>query len=40
MINKRLGEIVLRTQNLDSMKNFYRDVIELDEYNTLGSATF
>jgi hypothetical protein len=40
MINKRLGGIVLQTPNLNSMKNFYCDVIELYEYKTRGSATF
>ncbi len=37
---KRLGELVLRSANTQALVEFYRDVIGLERYATLGSATF
>ena len=37
---KRLGELVLRSANAEALIEFYRDVIGLELYATLGSATF
>ncbi len=37
---KRLGEIVLRSENAQALVEFYRDVIGLEPYATIGSATF
>ena len=37
---KRLGELVLRSANAKGLIAFYRDVIGLETYATLGSATF
>ncbi len=37
---KRLGELVLRSANAQALVEFYRDVIGLEPYATLGSATF
>lgn len=37
---KRLGELVLRSTNAQALVEFYRDVIGLEPYATLGSATF
>lgn len=40
MIRKRLGEIVLRTGQIDALKRFYRDLIGLEEYCQIGTAQF
>ncbi len=40
MIEKRLGEIVIRTPNLQTMLAFYRDVIELEPFKTQGNNHF
>jgi catechol-2,3-dioxygenase len=37
---KRLGELVLRSDNPPALIEFYRDVIGLEPYATIGSATF
>ena len=37
---KRLGELVLRSANAPALVEFYRDVIGLEPYATIGSATF
>jgi len=37
---KRLGELVLRSSNAKALVAFYRDVICLEPYATIGSATF
>jgi len=37
---KRLGELVLRSTNAQALVEFYRDVIGLEPYATLGRATF
>ena len=37
---KRIGEIVLRSENVPALVAFYRAVIGLEPYATLGSATF
>jgi catechol-2,3-dioxygenase len=37
---KRIGEIALRSENAPALVEFYRDVIGLEPYASLGSATF
>jgi catechol-2,3-dioxygenase len=37
---KRLGELVLRSANPRSLVEFYRDILGLELYATIGSATF
>ena len=37
---KRLGELVLRTSNAPQLADFYRDVIGLEPFATMGNATF
>lgn len=37
---KRLGELVLRTANVDKLTEFYRDVIGLEPYASFGSNRF
>ena len=37
---KRLGELVLRSANAQALVEFYRDVIGLEPYAMLGTATF
>ncbi len=37
---KRLGELVLRSTNSQTLVEFYRDIIGLEPYATLGNATF
>jgi catechol-2,3-dioxygenase len=37
---KRLGELVLRSANAPALVEFYRDVIGLETYAAIGSATF
>lgn len=38
--NKRLGELVLRSENAPELVDFYREVIGLELFNQVGSATF
>ena len=40
MVEKHLGEIVLRTPNMPKMLTFYRDVIELEPVMELGAMHF
>jgi len=40
MVEKRIGEIVIRTPNIQKMLAFYRDVIDLEPFKVLGSAQF
>jgi len=40
MTQKRLGEVVLRTTQIDAMKRFYREIIGLEEYRKIGTAQF
>ena len=40
MVEKRLGEIVIRTPNMQKMLEFYRDVIELEPFKMLGDMQF
>jgi catechol 2,3-dioxygenase-like lactoylglutathione lyase family enzyme len=40
MVEKRIGEIVIRTPNMQKMVAFYRDVIDLEPFKTLGSMQF
>lgn len=37
---KRLGELVLRSTDSQTLVEFYRDIIGLEPYATLGNATF
>lgn len=37
---KRLGELALRTSSVEAMTAFYRDVIGLELYATVGSTNF
>jgi catechol-2,3-dioxygenase len=37
---KRIGELVLRSENAEALVKFYRDVIGLEPYASIGSATF
>ena len=40
MVEKRIGEIVIRTPNMQEMLVFYRDVIELEPFKVMGSMHF
>ena len=40
MVEKRLGEIVIRTPNMQKMLVFYRDVIELEPFKVSGNMQF
>lgn len=40
MVEKRLGEIVIRTPNMQQMAIFYRDVIGLEPFKVLGTMQF
>ncbi len=40
MVEKRLGEIVIRTPNMQKMLIFYRDVVELELFKVSGSMQF
>ncbi len=37
---KRLGELVLRTSNVDTLADFYRDVIGLEPFASFGNNRF
>ena len=40
MVEKRIGEIVIRTPNMQKMLAFYRDVIDLEPFKVLGTMQF
>jgi catechol 2,3-dioxygenase-like lactoylglutathione lyase family enzyme len=40
MVEKRLGEVVIRTPNMQQMVAFYRDVIDLEPFKVLGTMQF
>ena len=40
MVEKRIGEIVIRTPNMQKMLAFYRDVIDLEPFKTSGTMQF
>jgi catechol 2,3-dioxygenase-like lactoylglutathione lyase family enzyme len=40
MVEKFIGEIVIRTPNMQKMVAFYRDVIELELFKTMGTMQF
>ncbi|MEP6984010.1 MAG: VOC family protein [Chloroflexota bacterium] len=40
MVEKQIGEIVIRTPNMQKMVAFYRDVIELELFKTMGTMQF
>jgi catechol 2,3-dioxygenase-like lactoylglutathione lyase family enzyme len=40
MVEKRIGEIVIRTPNMQKMVAFYRDVIALEPFKVSGTAQF
>ena len=40
MVEKQIGEIVIRTPNLQKMVAFYRDVIGLEPFKVLGTMQF
>jgi catechol 2,3-dioxygenase-like lactoylglutathione lyase family enzyme len=40
MVEKRLGEVVIRTPNMQKMVAFYRDVIDLEPFKDLGNMQF
>ena len=40
MVEKCIGEIVIRTPNMQKMVAFYRDVIDLEPFKALGTMQF
>src|SRR5215207_1914205 len=40
MVEKRLGEIVIRTPNMQKMVAFYRDVIDLEPFKVSATMQF
>ena len=40
MVEKQIGEIVIRTPNMQEMAAFYRDVIELEPFKVMGTMQF
>jgi len=40
MAEKIIGEIVIRTPNMQKMAAFYRDVVELDPFKVMGTMQF
>jgi catechol 2,3-dioxygenase-like lactoylglutathione lyase family enzyme len=40
MVEKHIGEIVIRTPNMQKMVAFYRDVIELEPFKVMGTMQF
>ncbi len=40
MVEKQIGEIVIRTPNMQKMPEFYRDVVELEPFKTMGTMQF
>jgi catechol 2,3-dioxygenase-like lactoylglutathione lyase family enzyme len=40
MVEKYIGEIVIRTPNMQKMVAFYRDVVELEPFKVMGTMQF
>ncbi len=40
MVRKQLGEVVIRTPNMQQMVEFYRDVIGLEPFKVMGTMQF
>jgi catechol 2,3-dioxygenase-like lactoylglutathione lyase family enzyme len=40
MVEKQLGEVVIRTPNMQKMVAFYRDVVELEPFKVMGTMQF
>ena len=40
MVEKQIGEVVIRTPNMQKMVAFYRDVIELEPFKVMGTMQF
>ena len=40
MVEKRIGEVVIRTPNIHEMAIFYRDVIDLEPFKSSGTMQF
>jgi catechol 2,3-dioxygenase-like lactoylglutathione lyase family enzyme len=40
MVEKQLGEVVIRTPNMQQMVAFYRDVVELEPFKVQGTMQF
>ena len=40
MVEKSLGEVLIRTPNMQQMVAFYRDVIDLEPFKVLGAMQF
>lgn len=40
MVEKHIGEIVIRTPNMQKMVAFYRDVVELELFKAMGTMQF
>lgn len=40
MVEKLIGEIVIRTPNMEKMAAFYRDVVELEPFKVMGTMQF
>src|SRR5215208_1008505 len=40
MVEKRIGEIVIRTPNMQKMVAFYQDVIDLEPFKVSGAMQF
>jgi len=40
MVEKHIGEIVIRTPNMQKMVAFYRDVVELEPFKLMGTMQF
>ena len=40
MVEKQIGEVVIRTPNMEKMVAFYRDVIELEPFKMMGTMQF
>ena len=40
MVEKQIGEVVIRTPNMRKMVAFYRDVVELEPFKTMGTMQF
>jgi catechol-2,3-dioxygenase len=40
MVEKRIGEIVIRTPNMQKMAAFYQEVIDLEPFKMSGTTQF
>ena len=40
MVEKHIGEIVIRTPNMQKMLAFYRDVVQLEPFKSMGTMQF